>query len=180
MSETTIKIGGDSSGFEKATKEAQTALKDLSKTVEKETSTSKLAFASFIGGIGSQAVSKAFSVAIDGFKSLGQYALSTTQDAMDQEDAVNAMTDALVRTGKYIPSLVEEMDEFAGALERNSKFKGDAILKTNAYIQSLANLDKDGLKRASQATADFAEASKMSYESAGQIMAKVLFGVFMG
>ena len=73
--------------------------------------------------------------------------------AQQQEDAVNELNTALIATGKFSKETSQELQNFASELQRNSTIGDETTLSTAALIQSLGDLEKDGLKRATQAAA---------------------------
>lgn len=96
--------------------------------------------------------------------------------AIEQENAVNRLNTALQITGKFTKETSQSIQDYADSLERVTTFSGDAIISTAAYIQQLANLDSQGLKRATKATTDLAAALRIDLESAGALVAKAIDG----
>lgn len=96
--------------------------------------------------------------------------------AQVQEDAINALNTSLLITGKLSNETSLEIQKFASALQQQSKFGDEAILSAAGLIQTLSNLDKQGLKRATAATADFAAALNIDLNSAASLVGKALSG----
>ena len=97
-------------------------------------------------------------------------------EAIKQEDAVNRLNFALKSTGQFSIKASEDIQKFADQLEATSKFGGDAALTAAGLIQQLVALDTQGLKRATQASADLAAFLGTDLENAASIVAKALEG----
>jgi hypothetical protein len=96
--------------------------------------------------------------------------------AQAQEDAVNKLNSALRITGKFSEETSKDLQEFASALQRTSRFGDEVILKNMGIMQSLTNLSKDGLKQATSASLDMAAALGMDLSSASNLVAKAVAG----
>jgi hypothetical protein len=118
-----------------------------------------------IEAAGRAMVSFAKAVVVDGIESAKKY-----------EDALNNLNGALAQTGIYSKSTSNELEAFANQLEGTSRFSDDAVLSASALIQTLGNLDKDGLKKATQSAADLAAALQIDLASAATLVGKVSAG----
>ena len=98
------------------------------------------------------------------------------KNAQIQEDAINSLNSALLITGKFSKETSLGIQAFASELQAASKFGDELILENAALIQSLANLDSKGLKRATQASADFASALNIDLRTASSLVGKALTG----
>lgn len=98
------------------------------------------------------------------------------KNAQIQEDAINSLNTSLLITGKYTKQASQDFQDYASSLQSITTYGDEAILKTGALIQQLANLDSQGLKRATKATLDFASAMNMDLQSAGSLVAKAIEG----
>lgn len=96
--------------------------------------------------------------------------------AIVQEDAVNRLNTALQITGKFSQQASEDLQKFASQLQTTTKFGDEAILSSAGLIQQLANLDTQGLKRATKASTELASALKIDLESASTLVAKAIEG----
>ena len=96
--------------------------------------------------------------------------------AIVQEDAVNRLNTALQITGKFSQQASEDLQKFASLLQTTTKFGDEAILSSAGLIQQLANLDTQGLKRATKASTELASALKIDLESASTLVAKAIEG----
>lgn len=108
------------------------------------------------------------------------WAIATVQSgvsaAMEQEDALNAMNIALARSGHYSRETSAELDDFASRLQATTGVADDVIEKNMALIQSLGNLDKDGLKKATMAAVDLAAVLGIDLASASTMVGKAAAG----
>jgi hypothetical protein len=96
--------------------------------------------------------------------------------AIVQEDAVNRLNTALQITGKFSQQASEDLQKFASQLQSTSKFGDEAILSSAGLIQQLANLDTQGLKRATSASVELAAALRIDLGSASSLVAKAIEG----
>lgn len=96
--------------------------------------------------------------------------------ASEQEDANRALNLALAQTGKYSVDAARDFEEFAGNLQATTGVQDEVITKNAALIQSLANLDQDGLKRATQAALDLSAATGKDLTTASELLAKAANG----
>lgn len=109
-------------------------------------------------------------------RAVKDFASETVAAAMDQQDSMNQLNNALIQTGRYSDQASRDMANFATSLQLNSRFTDDAVLKNAALIQSLGRLSTDGLKNATQAAADFAAGTGMSFDAASAAIAKATSG----
>jgi len=98
------------------------------------------------------------------------------QAANVQEDAVNRLNSSLLITGKLTDQTSKEIQDFASSLQKSSRFGDEAILSNAALIQSLGNLDKNGLKQATAAAVDLAAALKVDLGTAATLVGKAAAG----
>jgi hypothetical protein len=146
----------------KLTKSTDKAAKDIENSFKKSFTAVKTVAAAAIAYIGSRAV-------ISGFK-------AATDAASKQQDAVLALNTALQLSGQFSQKASDDLVKYADNLEKTTTFSGEAILETQALIQSLARLDSEGLKRATTAAADLAARLKIDLNTAGNLVAKAING----
>ena len=96
--------------------------------------------------------------------------------AIAEEEALNRLNVAMASAGKYSKETSDSFSNYAEELERSTRYEKDAILTAGAYIESLGRLDKDGLKKATQATLDLAAATGKDLNEASVIVAKAAAG----
>jgi len=98
------------------------------------------------------------------------------QAAAQQEDAINSLNSALKISGKFTQAASQNFQSFASQLQQTSKFGDEVILQNAALLQSLGNLSVDGLKEATQASADMAAALNIDLRAAITLVGKAAAG----
>jgi len=96
--------------------------------------------------------------------------------AAEQEDAINKLNVALSITGKFSESASKDIQAYASTLQSTTRYGDELILKNAALIQSLGNLDKDGLKRATKAAIDMSAALGIDLTAAATLVGKAAAG----
>lgn len=129
-----------------------------------------------LGVLGGGLALKAFDGLISGFDSL----ISTGKEAIDaaaaQEVATNNLNNALARQGNYTKEASEDLLAFASALQKTTVYEDDAVIASSALLQSLTNLNTQGLKAGVGAAADFATVLGIDLEAATRLVAKAAEG----
>lgn len=196
MAETSIKIS-----LELVDKAAQKALGDfISKTGSADKGLNKLnksgtdTFANIAIGIGKTlnvydifAGNLAANLVVKSFEAMTEVA-STLFDtflvkgvgaAAEAQKSLTSLNFALAQSGIYSKDVSTRFQAFAEELQGTTAFEDDLILKNAALIQSLANLDESGLKRATAAALDLSAglAGKgLSVEAASEALGKAANG----
>jgi hypothetical protein len=135
------------------------------------------AWSSFVGNLGAQAVTKAFSLASQAAqKFFDVFIIGGIAAASEAEDAINALNVALQATGKFTPEASQELQNYAAQLQATTRFSDDLILRSQAVLQGMANLDTNGLKRATLGAVNLAAGMKMELEPAMEIIGKAANG----
>ena len=188
LEELVVSLVAETSGLraelDKASRATQTATDKMDKAIEEFTNNSgknvgffQTSMATMAGFLGSQVVIGAFnqlkdaagflfnSLVVDGIK-----AASATEDAM------NALNTALALTGQYSRSTSKEFADFAQEMQNTTRYGDDAVLSTAALIQNLGKLDKEGLKKATQASIDLASALQIDLKAAATLVGKAATG----
>ena len=98
--------------------------------------------------------------------------------AQESEDALNSLNVALAASGNYTAKASEDFQAFASSLQQTTAFEDDAIIKNAALIQSLAQLDNEGLKRATGAALNLSAALGKDLTTASEAVAKAANGNF--
>jgi len=91
-----------------------------------------------------------------------------------QEQAEASLQAAITATGKEAEISVTEMGSYASSLQELTLFGDEAILSGQALLQSLADLNQDGLKQVTPAVLDFATATGMNLQAAMSLVGKTL------
>lgn len=97
-------------------------------------------------------------------------------EAAEEEDAVNQLGAALRQTNRYTDDLANSLNDFAGEMQKTTRFSDDAVLSGMALLQTLTNLDEKGLKRATKAAADLASGLHIDLQTAMMLVGKAAEG----
>lgn len=136
-----------------------TATKSL-RGVEKSFSALKAVAGAAIGFIAGRAAINAFS--------------NLTEAAAESEDAFNELSTAIRLSGKQINAT--NFSAFAAAIQATTKYEDDFIIKNAAVLQNLAQLDEQGLKRATKAAVDLSAALRIDLGTATEMIGKAAQG----
>lgn len=136
--------------------------KNSIKGVEKSFSLLKVAAAGAVGFLAGRAI-------ISGIKEI-------TDAAAVQEDAIKALDVALQASGLEVEKTSASFQAFASEIQGATKFGDEAILQNAALIQSLGQLDEEGLKGATTAATDLAAALNIDLRSAATLVGKAAAG----
>lgn len=160
-----------------ATSKMDAALTEFTENSSKNLSFFEASVASGIGFLGSQAVLGAFSAAKDAASFLFEELITNgVQGAIEAENAQNKFNTALALTGKYSRETAAEFKAFGDSIQSSSNFTAEAALEAGALIQSLGNLETNGLKRATQAAVDLSAALGIDLQSAATLVGKAANG----
>lgn len=158
-------------------KQAQKAVQDFSAATTDGMAKSSAAFDVFTGVVAGGLVLSALSALKDAaVKLFDVFVVQGIKAAQEQEDSINKLNVALQISGKYSADASKDMQEFASELQRNTKFSDESILSNAALIESLGNLDSQGLKKATKAAVDMAAALGIDLESASRVVGKAVEG----
>ena len=102
--------------------------------------------------------------------------VKAVQAAQVQEDAINALNSALLITKNAGLEASDGLQAFASELQQTTRFGDEVLLQNAALIQSLGDLDEQGLKRATKATTDLATALRIDLNSAAILVGKAAAG----
>ena len=95
--------------------------------------------------------------------------------AMDAEASQARFQAALMATGKTHEISTDKINAYASALQKVTKFQDDTIVSTLGQLQSLADLNEEGLMKVTPAMLDFGEAIG-SLDTASNLIGKTLSG----
>ena len=156
-------------GFKQSLEKANGSVKSFHDDFKKQASTSSQAFSVFAGGLALGAV-KAFGQAV-----LGSFT-TMISEAAKSEEAVNNLNIALKSAGNYSKETSDDLQAFASALQKTTIYEDEAVLASVSLLQSLTNLDKNGLKTASKAAVELAATFGMDLNSATMLVGKAATG----
>lgn len=149
----------------------------LEKSAKSASSVFKNAFSVAIGNIGARAAVAGFNAISGAAKDLFKtFITDGVAAAKVQEDAINKLNQALAQSGEFSKEASDELQEYASSLQSVTKFGDEAILETQALIQSLGQLDKEGLKEATKATLDLSAALGIDLNAAALLVGKAAAG----
>lgn len=97
-----------------------------------------------------------------------------TKAYMAQEDSVASMEAALRATGSYTPTLSQNLQDLAADLQAVTKYGDESTLEMAGLLQSLANLNGEGLLKTIPLVQDFATGMKIDLQTAASLIGKTL------
>lgn len=124
------------------------------------------------GTVALAAAAAAVGAAVVGGLAVGRF----VEAAQQQEDAVNSLNSALIGTGRFTEEFSQNIQDFASEIQQNSRFGDELILENAALIQSLGDLDEQGLSAATQAAADLASGLGVDLATASQLVGRAASG----
>jgi hypothetical protein len=101
---------------------------------------------------------------------------TVTRAAIRQEEAINKLNTALRLTGRFTEETSKSLQRFADDLQRSTRFGNELVLETAGLIQTLGNLDEQGLQRATKAALDFATATGRDARTAAELLGRAAQG----
>lgn len=145
--------------------------------VDKKLSFLNQSFSSFAGNLGAGIALKGVEAASAALSGLADVIINDSVAAAEgYQNSLNGLVTSLELTGKASEESVKFMEDFAATIQSTTKFSDDAVLSTAAYIQQLGSLDKDGLKRATQAAIDLSAALGKDLGTTTELVAKAATG----
>jgi hypothetical protein len=164
-------------------KAALKALAKLTKGVDKTTQTTEkgfkkmdMALASFAGNLAANAVGAGLRLIGNGITSIVNKGSQFIDAAARQEDAINKLNTSLMISGKLSEETSLSIQNFASELQKSTKYGDELILENAALIQSLGQLDEQGLKKATKAAVDMSAALGIDLASAATLVGKAAAG----
>lgn len=171
-----IRISGDPKDFEKAANDVKKLFGGISDGAKKESGVASAAWASFIGNFASQAAIGAIGLVKDAIGAVFGEIKAGISDSLEAEKAVQKFNLSLANTGKFSQETSEEFQAYADTIEKTTGLSEEAVLANASLIQSLGNLDSQGLKRATSAAADLSAAIGVDFDTASSLLAKASTG----
>jgi archaellum component FlaC len=89
-----------------------------------------------------------------------------------QEEADQALAQAMKNRGVYTEQLMKQYKEYAASLQKVTIYGDEEIEYVQGLMLSLGRLEGEALKKATEATLDLATAQKMDIRAAANLMAK--------
>lgn len=109
------------------------------------------------------------------FRMLRNALQSVTSAAVRQEDAVMKLNSALRIAGIYTSDLSKKTQDFASAIQQQTKYGDEAVLEMQALLVTYGVMPEQ-LERATKAAVDFAARSGRSLTSAALLVGKAAAG----
>jgi hypothetical protein len=171
-----IKINGLSQGSA-GVKQLTDALNGLSKPAQKtqdnikglEKSMANLASKGFKNLVTTAIAAGAAIVSALGFR-------ASIRAAIEQENAVNKLNFALKASGQFSNQTSAELQALASELQKTTRFGDDLTLSVIGQFSAINRLNKDGLVKATTASADLAAVLGVDLKSAGDLVSKAIEG----
>lgn len=129
-----------------------------------------------VGTFAGQAAIKGFNLLGNAIGSVNDFISDSIKASVEQENALNKLSQALRATGSFSEQAVADFDAFSDELERTSLFAGDVILSQVAIAKSFGATNQQA-KDLVQAAANLAATFGGSLEENVQKLSKTLNGV---
>lgn len=169
-----VKVTGDA---EAQLKKISQSLSNLETASQKASGTFSGAFGVLAGVVGGGAILGAFNkLAGAAHQLFDTFVVEGIHAAQEQEVAINKLSVALAAAGNLTKETRDDLIKFAEGLQATTKFSDEAIIATEALLESLANLDSSGLKQATQASLDLSAALGIDLETATRLVGKAANG----
>lgn len=108
------------------------------------------------------------------FRALTKAVGSSVEAFREQEEAEAQLRGALRATGENAEQVGRKIGTLAGELQKVTTFGDEATIKATGLLQSLADLDSQGLQRVIPAMQDFATGMGIDLNNAAQLIGKTL------
>lgn len=129
-----------------------------------------------VGSFASSAAIKGINLVSDAFGSLGSFLKESVDASAESEAALNRLQVALSQSGKLSEETLKSFQDFASQIQATTAYEDDLVISNIALIQSLARLDNDGLKKATEAALNLSAALGIDLDSASRIVGKASEG----
>jgi hypothetical protein len=131
----------------------------------------------FVGNVAANLALKAFDQMLASANALFQtFIVDGVHAAIEQQDAINSLNQALAQSGHFTQQASADFVEFAESLQKTTTFSDDAIIKNAALIESMGQLDQEGLKRATAAALNLSSALDKDLGTASEALGKAANG----
>lgn len=173
LSDFIAKAGSADSSFKKLGDSSQSTFGEIGLHIGKATGL----FEIFAGNLAVNVVIGALDLlAESAHKAFDVFIVEGVKAAEETQNAINALNQSLANSGQYSKETSEDFVRFAEGLQKTTTFSHDAIITNAALIQSLAQLDENGLKRATKAALDLSVGLGKDLPAATLIVAKAAEG----
>lgn len=107
---------------------------------------------------------------------LVDFGIKSVKAAAESEKASASLAAAIRATGKETQISVKAIEDLAGELQNFTTYEDDAIVSAAGLLQSIANLNEDGLKKLLPVITDVAAGLRIDLESAASMVGRTLAG----
>ncbi len=181
---TVVKLGADVTELKANLAQAQIALvstaakmeqrlDQFSKNSDKNLGFLRLSWVNMVGSFASDTLQRALGAAAS---AVGTFVAEGIKGAAEDEVAFNRLNRALEASGLVSQATKNDMEAFAGSLEATTTASDDAIASAASLIQTMGQLDKEGLKRATKAALDLSAAYNIDLDTAARNVGKAAEG----
>lgn len=131
----------------------------------------------FAGNLAANLVTSSFQIMKNAAGELfNTFIVDGVKAAQESQDALNSLNVALAQSGIYSDKTSQDFQDFAKQIQATTTFEDDFVIKNMALIQSLAQLDKDGLQRATKAAVELSSALGKDLSTTSEAIAKAANG----
>ncbi len=134
----------------------------------------------FKANLASLGVEKVLEIAKDAAREFFNVFITEGIKASEEyQDSLNALNVSLQLNGKYTEATSRDMEEYAAAIQKTTKYSDNATLSAASLIESISGLDEKALKKATTSALDLAAAMAgkgMSLETAATLVGKAAIG----
>lgn len=129
-----------------------------------------------LGTFASTTVTKGIALVAKSFGDLGDFIKESVSASAESEAALNRLQVALSQTGQLSQDSLKSFQDFATQIQATTAYEDDLVITNIALIQSLARLDSEGLKKATESAINLSAALGIDLETASRIVAKASEG----
>jgi hypothetical protein len=160
------------------TNRARRDFKKFDRQIDKTAKTAK-SFASKAADVGRQLLPLGLAGgvvagAIGGFRALSRTITNSLNVFAEQEQAEASLQAAIEATGKKASISADALIDYAGELQKVTLFGDEATIAATGVLQSLADLDQEGLQQILPGLQDFSTALGVDLQTAASLIGKTL------
>lgn len=166
--------------IEKLQSQAQNSFESIStsarKSFQKQEEAAKRSNDLIGKSFGALKVAAAAAIAVFSTRAIVGFFEDAVKAAGEEQEAIQRLNTALQLNGIFSEKTSQSLQDYADAIEKTTKFSGEAVLGTTAFIAGLTNLDENGLKKATSAAVELASRLRIDLDSASKIVVKATQG----
>lgn len=155
----------------------QKSVEDMSKKGNESLGFFQTAMATMAGFVGGAVVTEAFAIAKDAANALFQSLIVDGVKASSEAiDSMNRLNFALAQQGDYSAEASTRMAEWAGELQKTTKYEDDLLISNAALLGSMTTLSEQGIRDATEAAMNLSAAFGIDLETATRMVGKAANG----